>query len=252
MANTNDALKDKRSSPRHVAYIVLQKFLEDLASHDNPLPEIKLYSEALLDNLDEAADIGAPQSVLSMGQIIVDESDRGCVLVAASFLEQELGSLLSAFFVEGDEAKQLLRVDGPLGSFSSRIDASLALGLISRDVGRQLHLIRKIRNEFAHSVEATFDNPGVRDRCRALSPSDDHEPLRTTFTSSFILLVFILHLLHLTIQRRKEATLAPSPLGIPEVKEEFDKLYAEISARFSDEVLQPLAALAHSAVEKPE
>ncbi len=95
-----------------------------------------------------------------------DESPRGAVLISTGFLEEQLKQILMAFFVEDANAADL--VDGanvPLDSFSSRIAACYALALISRD---DLTVLRKIRNEFAHQMAASFDNQSIKDRCANL------------------------------------------------------------------------------------
>lgn len=43
-----------------------------------------------------------------------------------------------------------------------------ALGLISEDECHDLTLIRKIRNEFAHNMQASFDDQAIKSRCKAL------------------------------------------------------------------------------------
>jgi len=40
---------------------------------------------------------------------------------------------------------------GPLRTFSAKIDIAYSMGLISAGVRRDLHAMREIRNEFAHS-----------------------------------------------------------------------------------------------------
>jgi mannitol operon repressor len=62
--------------------------------------------------------------------------------------------------------------NAPLGTFSARIDASHALGLITDHEEHELHLIRKVRNEFAHSKHGTtFNDQKIGDLCRALRSS---------------------------------------------------------------------------------
>lgn len=48
--------------------------------------------------------------------------------------------------------KKLICANGPLSSFSARIDILMGFGFISRDVYKDLHLVRKIRNRFAHDL----------------------------------------------------------------------------------------------------
>jgi mannitol operon repressor len=97
------------------------------------------------------------------------ESDRGKVLIATGFMEQQLRNVLAAFMLEGVDATSLL--DGgsaPLSTFSARTAACHALGLITDDENHDLGLIRKIRNEFAHKTEVSFMIPSIRDRCAIL------------------------------------------------------------------------------------
>lgn len=52
-----------------------------------------------------------------------------------------------------------------VGTFSSRIDLAYPIGLISSQFARDLHLIRRMRNDIAHSIVArTFSDPGVADQ----------------------------------------------------------------------------------------
>jgi DNA-binding MltR family transcriptional regulator len=85
------------------------------------------------------------------------------------FLEEQLKQILSAFMVDDAKSDELL--DGahaPLSSFSSRITACYALGLISEAEHHDLNLLRKIRNDFAHDIHASFDTQSVVDRCKLL------------------------------------------------------------------------------------
>jgi DNA-binding MltR family transcriptional regulator len=95
------------------------------------------------------------------------ETDRGCALMAAAFLDAELEKLLGRHFVADDTVrKELLSQNGPLGAFSSRIDLAYALGLIGKQARRDLHLIRKIRNDFAHVAKSLqFSDQPIAQRC---------------------------------------------------------------------------------------
>jgi hypothetical protein len=44
---------------------------------------------------------------------------------------------------------------GPLNTFAARIDLGLLLGIYPKEFWVRLHLIRKIRNEFAHNMQPT-------------------------------------------------------------------------------------------------
>ncbi|MCG6155684.1 MltR family transcriptional regulator [Rubinisphaera margarita] len=98
------------------------------------------------------------------------ETDRGCALMVASFLDSKLEQLLTAKFVNDQKiATEHLSQSGPLGTFSARIDAAYLLGLIGENVRRDLHLIRRIRNEFGHShLPLEFSDDRIRNRCNEL------------------------------------------------------------------------------------
>ncbi len=96
------------------------------------------------------------------------ESDRACAVLGAAFLDEHLRALLEAFLVDDPNRVQDLfeQAASPLGSFSSRISMSYALGFLAPSEVRDLDLIRKIRNEFAHELHGvSFASPNVTSRC---------------------------------------------------------------------------------------
>ena len=102
-------------------------------------------------------------------ELLENESDRGKVLVSTGFIEQQLKEILLAFTVEGSGGEGLLEgANAPLGTFSSRILACYALGLISESEHHDLNLVRKIRNDFAHDIHTNFETASVVSRCSDL------------------------------------------------------------------------------------
>lgn len=101
---------------------------------------------------------------------LTDETDRGCALMAAAYLDDRLAELLKAYFVDDLRvAKKLLEPTQPLGAFSVRIDVVYLLGLLSREHRKALHLIRKIRNDFGHVAKPiSFRDQVIADRCKNL------------------------------------------------------------------------------------
>ena len=84
------------------------------------------------------------------------ESDRAAVIIAASKLDELLRDLIVARLVPSNTSHdELVDGDRPLSSFSARISIALRLGLIDAEIARSLDLIRKIRNDFAHSARLT-------------------------------------------------------------------------------------------------
>jgi DNA-binding MltR family transcriptional regulator len=104
---------------------------------------------------------------------LMEESDRGCVLVAASKIEVALEQLFTDIFVANSIPKKLrdriFDLGGPLSSLSSKTKLAYALGLISKDVFADIEAIRDLRNTFAHSIDfADFLDPGVVNVVRSL------------------------------------------------------------------------------------
>lgn len=91
---------------------------------------------------------------------MIIESDRGCVLVGVSHLEQLLGQMLRSKFkqLSGASNRDLdflleKRPLPPLGNFAIRTITAYVLGLIGRTTRRVLDEIRDIRNAMAHKPD---------------------------------------------------------------------------------------------------
>ena len=102
------------------------------------------------------------------------ESDRACVILAAAMLDQSLETLLKARLVPISKPDNDLfnGVYAPLSTFDARIDTTHRIGLISTNLCRDLHIIRKIRNDFAHNITGcSFEDSTVRSRVMELQRS---------------------------------------------------------------------------------
>ena len=109
--------------------------------------------------------------------VLNEESPRGKVLVSTGFLEEQLKQILMAFSADCPQALELIEGgNAPLGTMSARITACYAFGLITKDEHDDLHLVRRIRNEFAHDIHTTFDTQSVANRCRELKHSAKDNP----------------------------------------------------------------------------
>jgi hypothetical protein len=100
------------------------------------------------------------------------ESERAVAIISVSVLDEALSGLLKAAMLPCPTGTDPL-FDGayaPMGSFSAKIDFACRLGLISAGVAQSLHLVRKIRNDFAHDIAScSFELASVRSRVRELS-----------------------------------------------------------------------------------
>lgn len=108
--------------------------------------------------------------VIKFRHTLNQETDRGCALMSAAFLDSELTALLKSKLIY-DKAifNSLFAHSGPLGTFSAKIDLAYSIGLIGKKAHRDLHIIRKLRNDFAHLSEPiTFEHVSMRKRCQEL------------------------------------------------------------------------------------
>lgn len=105
--------------------------------------------------------------------LLADEDERGLVLTASAFAEDQLGRLIRAFLVEVKASGELLDgFNAPLGTLSSRIKGAYAMGLLSKEQFIDLEHLRKIRNEFAHNWEGcSYARSDIADRIRQMNPS---------------------------------------------------------------------------------
>ena len=86
-----------------------------------------------------------------MGEIS-KQNDQAMVLSLATFLEDTLGRLLLAYFRSCKATKELVEgFNAPLGTFGSRIKAVYAFGLVTDEQFKDMEILRKVRNHFAHN-----------------------------------------------------------------------------------------------------
>src|ERR1700733_14248269 len=82
------------------------------------------------------------------------ESDRTTIILMGALVDDALKQVISLKIpCEPDETekKHIFRFEGPLGSFSSRIEIATLFGIIDEKTYLQLETIRELRNACAHS-----------------------------------------------------------------------------------------------------
>jgi DNA-binding MltR family transcriptional regulator len=121
---------------------------------------------------------------------LTEETDRGCALMAAAYLDDELGEMIRANLVQNKKVlTAVFENNGPASTFSARIDLAYLCGLLSSDARHDLHLLRKIRNDFAHNpVKIGFSDSPICDRCLELKLISIHESKdpRLRFTNAMM------------------------------------------------------------------
>ena len=101
--------------------------------------------------------------------VLNEQPDLACVVAGAAFLDAGLESILSSHFLSQRVGNNLLRPDGPLGSFGARADLAYCLGLTSPEHYGDIRLIAKVRNRFAHShLQLTFADFEIQTMCSNL------------------------------------------------------------------------------------
>lgn len=109
------------------------------------------------------------QRLLSFLSEMKKETYRGQALVIASLLEQMLEETLDAGLQDVPAKRKLF--DGPtapVSSLYSKTKLACAMGLINADEERDIDIIRSIRNEFAHNIDADISNPHIENKCKSL------------------------------------------------------------------------------------
>lgn len=114
------------------------------------------------------------KDVVSKDVAIIQEletaSDRVVGIIMAAVLEDVLGRALKSWMIEDEKIQgEMFGSSGPLGTFSSKINLGLLLGMYSKMAWKELDTIRKIRNEFAHEIETSdFSTLRVRSLAQTL------------------------------------------------------------------------------------
>jgi DNA-binding MltR family transcriptional regulator len=103
---------------------------------------------------------------------VAGDNDRAAGITAATMVDSGLRTLIESRLLALSNTRKddLFGESGPLGSFWARIELSFALGLANAEACADLHLIRRIRNRFAHHFEmSTFEHPKISELSNQLA-----------------------------------------------------------------------------------
>lgn len=103
------------------------------------------------------------------------EPDRVVGIVLGAMLDDRLTQVIhSKLHYNKKLFDEAFRETGPLGPFGIQADLGFMLGIYNIETHTDLKQIIKIRNKFAHSLEAeTFDSQGIREHVDNLSDPVD-------------------------------------------------------------------------------
>ncbi len=175
------------------------------------------------------------KAVQQLRKFLVEESDRGCCLLAVSFLDNELKLLLKEKLVGTKKEKEkLFNLNGPLGNFSSKIDLGFSIGLINPALKTDIHIIRKIRNDFSHKYDPIdFNTKGIKNSIQQLKHNlyeKDECSSREMFINAVTLIlaeineIFAMYLKFQVMENKKYLDI---PAFTDMVKRGIDKIYSE-------------------------
>lgn len=132
------------------------------------------------------------RDMYELSNLLNDESSRGSVLVSCSYLDEQLRKIIESFLIKNTEKSILLEgFNAPIGTFSARIKLAHCLGLISNRERDDCNTLRKVRNEFAHNHQASFEDQKIIDLCNNLyhSVQDDDFEASAQFTTGAVGLI---------------------------------------------------------------
>lgn len=105
---------------------------------------------------DKLAQLAANEAEKIATQMMA-ECGRGAILVGAARIESALENLLKSVMAPGSpKDDNLFKPERPLGTFSAKITLASRLSLIEKPVEQALQMIRKTRNDFAHSFDDIY------------------------------------------------------------------------------------------------
>ena len=103
------------------------------------------------------------------------ESERASVILASAEMDRALRALLEEFFLPPNQCSgkygfTLFGPEEPAGTLSARIELSYRAGLIPEWCQKEAHILRRVRNEFAHqSLGYSFASSPTRELMSSLS-----------------------------------------------------------------------------------
>lgn len=100
---------------------------------------------------------------------------RAMGIVAAAIIEDRLTTAIKVRLSRHEAvAKSFLNYPGPAGDLSAKIDFGYLLEMYGPDTRHDLHIIRDIRNKFAHALAAKdFGYRSIADKCKSLKLPDN-------------------------------------------------------------------------------
>jgi hypothetical protein len=118
------------------------------------------------------------------------QNDRACGILFGSYVDSALVSAIKSVMrpdLSNALSGDLFDYEGPIGTFSARINLAYALALFGKKTKHDLDLIRLMRNQFAHCrLPLRFDMPAVANVCAHLQIPDTQQATHPFVFASFV------------------------------------------------------------------
>jgi hypothetical protein len=102
---------------------------------------------------------------------LADQDDLHVAIIGVSIIEAHLAKVIETRLhrTDKDFINRLFENRGPLGDFNSKILIAKAFGLLTRPLADELHVMRAIRNTFAHAkMPLSLDMQPIESEIRGL------------------------------------------------------------------------------------
>ena len=148
----------------------------------------------------------AQKRMMALIEEMEGQTDRGVAIVGAAWVEEAMSTAIESFLHSDPKSWQrLFGVSGPMSTLSAKIDLARLLGIISEVIRSDLHILRDVRNEFAHHIahktqhtKLGFNSPHIRGKCLALKcvAHEKHTEARVAFVRACAILNSDFEMLH--------------------------------------------------------
>jgi hypothetical protein len=117
------------------------------------------------------------ESIRQGTELLHNESDRSVAIIGGTIVELTLTAALRAFLHRDEKLTQelLVRTEGALGMFTTKIHLGFLVGMYGKDAHRDLITMKDIRNHFAHKLSVRdFKSQKIKAWCQNLKLVEIH------------------------------------------------------------------------------
>jgi mannitol operon repressor len=140
------------------------------------------------------------------------ESDRGCAIIGGAMIDQSLSKLIAKYLIDDQPAvDELLEPHGRPSSVYTRVSLAYCLGLVMKNQVKDIIVISRIRNYFAHNLDAaSFENEEVMKMCDEIKwyfetayATDEEKSPRKYFQVAVAMLIYNLAVQSTPLEHQK-------------------------------------------------